>query len=164
MTLDTVLATPAGRRRLDARLDHTLTAYQTVVASNADAAEAGDTSVWHDNFAYEENQRLMHQLGRRVHDLRALLDRVQIVQRPHGTTVTIGTRVRCRDLETEHEQEFTVASFEDGHPAEHRVSYTAPLAAALLGAQPGETRSARIAGRERELEVLAVSVAEEEFT
>lgn len=27
MTFDTVLATPAGQRRLDARLDHTLTAY-----------------------------------------------------------------------------------------------------------------------------------------
>jgi transcription elongation factor GreB len=164
MSNERPLVTPAGRRRLDARLEHTLQAYQDVIASNSDAAEAGDTSVWHDNFAYEENQRLMHQLGRRVHDLRALLERVQIVPVPTATSVTIGVRVHIRDVESSDEQTFVVASFEDGMPAEQRVSYTAPLAAALLGARPGETRSALIAGRDREFEIIAVTLAEEEFT
>jgi transcription elongation GreA/GreB family factor len=157
------LATPAGRRRLDARLEQALRAYRDVVDSNADAAEAGDTSVWHDNFAYEENQRLMHQLGRRIHDLRALLERVQVVARPSAQQVAVGSRVRVRDVESGVEQEFVVASFDDGLPAERRISYTAPLASALLAARVGEVRSAAIGGREREFEVLSIQAADEEF-
>lgn len=158
------LVTPAGRRRLEARLEQAHRAYQQVVASNADAAEAGDTSVWHDNFAYEENQRLMHQLGRRVHDLRALLDQVEVIAPPDATRVTVGTRVRLRDCESDAEQELLVAGFDDGDPALRRVSYTAPLAASLLGASIGEQRQATIAGRIREFEVLSIVTAQEEFS
>ena len=72
--------TPAGRGRLRRRIEEARLAYLTVCASNGDAAGAGDSSVWHDNFAYEENQRQMHQLARRVSTLEEVLLRSREVQ------------------------------------------------------------------------------------
>lgn len=144
-------------------MNQALQAYHQVTSSNAEAAESGDTSVWHDNFAYEENQRLMHQLGRRVHDLRALLEQAAVIERPSLRCVTVGTRVRVVDTETTVERALVVGGFDDGDPNIQRVSYTAPLAAALLGAEPGETRTVVLGVHTREFEVVDVGLADEEF-
>ena len=45
-----------GYARLQQRLQEALDSYNAVCATNAEAADAGDSSVWHDNFAYEENR------------------------------------------------------------------------------------------------------------
>jgi transcription elongation factor GreA len=106
----------------------------------------------------------MHQLGRRVRDLRALLDHVEVIAPPDASRVTIGTRVRLRDCESNEDQELLVSGFDDGDPALRRVSYTAPLAASLLGATIGEQRQVSIAGRVRDFEVLSIVTAQEEFS
>ena len=71
MSIDKLPTTPAGLRRLNQRLAAARQRYLDICADNEDAAGAGDTSVWHDNFAYEENQRQMHALARRLRDMQA---------------------------------------------------------------------------------------------
>jgi transcription elongation factor GreB len=155
--------TSAGRRRLEGRLGEAQRRYDEIVVSNPDAAEAGDTSVWHDNFAYEENQRQMHQWARRVRDLRALLASVEVVAPPNRPeSVSIGCAVELAHAEDGTTRQIVIAGYEDGDPANGRVSYTAPLARALLGATPGEWRTALLDGEERELAVLSIERAEEE--
>jgi hypothetical protein len=63
-------------------VDHARAAYDTVIASNGEAAEAGAHSVCHDDFAYEQNPRPMHQLGRRVRDLTEALRQMHVVTGP----------------------------------------------------------------------------------
>ena len=157
------VTTPAGRRRLDERLREAERRYGAVVADNPEAAESGDTSVWHDNFAYEENQRQMHQWARRVRDLRALLARLEVVSPPlHPTRAALGCAVTLADARTDAEQRLVLAGFEDGDPAAGRVSYTSPLGGALLGARVGDVLAVRVGGAEREVTVLAIERAEED--
>ena len=150
--------TPGGYRRLKERLEKAREAYFRVCASNEEAAGAGDSSVWHDNFAYEENQRQMHQLARRVRDLEALLGRIEVVRlRPTAPdTVRIGSRVRFRFDEDDQDQVLFIAGYDDGDPAQHRISYNSPLARALMGSQEGDLVTFRVGGRIREVEVLEI--------
>ena len=157
-----LLTTAAGRRRIVARSEKVRAAYDAVCASNGDAAEAGDNSVWHDNFDYEENQRQMHQLARRVRDLQDALRRVEIAAAPRDPArVGFGCAVT---LETEggRIERLILGGYEDGDADLHRVSYTAPIAQALMRAEPGDTRVVSVGGRTRELTVVAVETALEE--
>ena len=159
-----IFLTSAGMQRLRVRIAEARAAYMAVCADNGNAAEAGDNCVWHDNFAYEENQRQMHRLAKRVRDLEELQARARVV--PACSTaadqVQFGARVQLRYPEEEREVTLFIAGYDDGDPKEGRLSYTAPLAAQLIGARPGDIRALRDAGRRREVEVLAVLPASQE--
>lgn len=155
--LQRLLTTPAGLRRAQSRLQAALEAYEQIVSTNAEAAEAGDSSVWHDNFAYEENQRQMHQWARRIRDLRITLNRLEIVSPPtNPERVQVGCTVVVCDLSDESEHTYVIAGYEDGDMEQGRLSYTAPLAHALLGGEEGEVRVFRAGDRERQLEIMTI--------
>lgn len=159
-----ITLTQAGLHRLRGRIAEARAAYLTICADNESAAQAGDSSVWHDNFAYEENQRQMHRLARRVRDLEDLLARARIV--PACNTipdkVQLGARVVLRYLDEPRELTLYIAGFDDGDPKEGRISYTAPLAVRLIGAEVGETRMLTEGGRRREVEIIALLPADKE--
>jgi transcription elongation GreA/GreB family factor len=160
--------TRAGLHRLRGRIAEARAEYAAVCAGNEEAAGAGDSSVWHDNFAYEENQRQMHRLARRVRDLEEQLAAAEIVPACASApdTVRIGARVRVRysgsDDEGEREATYYIAGFDDGDPSEGRISYTAPLAARLIGAEVGDVRAVPERAGSREVEVVELLPATEE--
>jgi transcription elongation GreA/GreB family factor len=148
---------------MEDRLRKAEAAYDEVVSSNPEAAEAGDSSVWHDNFAYEENQRQMHQWSRRVRDLRELLAHLHVVHPgPEPRSVAVGCEVVVLDAATSSPARYVIAGYDDGDPARRRISYNSPLGKALLGASVGEVRTVQAAGGERELEVLSIAAAQED--
>ncbi len=153
--------TPAGKARLRHRIHEARQAYDAVCASNGEAAEAGDSSVWHDNFAYEENQRQMHQLARRVRTLEEVLTSAAEVLpcRRAPSQVQIGSAVWVRRLHDGQERTWYIAGWDDGDPGAGRLAYTAPLASALIGAEPGDVRVVREGGKTIELEVVEVLAA-----
>lgn len=159
-----IFLTGAGMQRLRNRIAEARSAYMAVCADNENAAQAGDNCVWHDNFAYEENQRQMHRLAKRVRDLEELQARACVV--PACSTaaeqVKLGTRVQLRFPTDQREVTLFIAGYDDGDPKEGRLSYTAPLAVQLIGARKGEFREIREAGRRREVEILAVLPASQE--
>jgi len=154
--MDKFYTTPAGYRRLLQRLEKARAAYFQVCASNEEAAGAGDSSVWHDNFAYEENQRQMHQLAQRIRELEMLQSRMQLVpvSQERLELIRIGACVRVRYEEDAREQTVFIGGYEDGEPAADRISYNSPLAKALLGRRPGEQIEAQIGARRRSLEIV----------
>ncbi len=156
--------TPGGYRRLRERLEKAREAYFQVCATNEEAAGAGDSSVWHDNFAYEENQRQMQALARRVRDLENLCSQVQIAPVPASppAEVRIGTRVRIRVDENDTEQALFIGGYDDGDPSQGRVSYNSPLAQALMGREPGDVFEARIGPRTRIIEIVELLPPPEE--
>jgi transcription elongation GreA/GreB family factor len=157
-----LLTTATGYRRFVARVAKVRAAYDAVIASNGDAAEAGDNSVWHDNFAYEENQRQMHQLARRLRDLQEVQRRLEVVApSPSSARVGFGCAVVVEGEDGELER-LVIGGYEDGDPDLRRVAYTAPLALALLGAEPGDARQVRVGGKARELTVVSIEPARAE--
>lgn len=159
-----IYTTDAGKRRLHRRLEDARDHYDAIVATNPEAAESGDNCVWHDNFAYEENQRQMHAAARTVAELQGLLRRVVVVPVPERPErATIGTLVDLLFDDEDEPQTWVIGGFEDGDVREGRVSYTAPLARAVLGAQQGDLRTVVQRGRERRFEVTRVRRAPSEW-
>lgn len=156
--------TPGGMARLRERLIHTRAAWFALCATNEDAAGSGDSSVWHDNFAYEENQRQMHQLAQRVRELEAYVDRMEVVPTcvVPPETVRVGSRVRVSLADDGQDRIFAIAGFADGDPAAGRVSYTSPLARSLVGAQEGDLRQVRVGCTTRDVEILEILAWDEE--
>ena len=150
--------TPGGFERLCARIRNVRAAYQAVCDDNPEALESGDTSGWHDNFAFEENQRQMHQLARRVRDLEVIKARSETYRALAGTPerVVLGASVVLQYEDEEAPRRVWIAGWDDGNPTRGRVSYNSPLGTALIGAEPGEEREVRIEKMVRKLEVLEV--------
>ena len=155
--MERVYLTPGGRERLIARIDAARTAYRAICDDNPAALESGDTSGWHDNFAFEENQRQMHQLARLVTELEGLLVRCLVVQPPRAAPeqVVLGATVTW-EAEGVAPRTAWIAGYEDGDPAAGRLSYDSPLGRALMGARVGDVRTIQLGDRRREVEVTAI--------
>lgn len=153
------LFTPGGLSRLDQRIRAARAAYQEVVDDNPAALEAGDNSGWHDNFAFEENQRQMHQFARRVRDLELLRQRARLAPLlASSDRVRVGTTVHFQFEDEDHARACWIAGYNDGDPERGRVSYNSPLGRALLGAEAGETREVLLTERRRVIQVLEVGL------
>jgi transcription elongation GreA/GreB family factor len=153
-----MVLTPGGRRRLSERLAAVRAELDAVVADMPAALESGDTSGWHDNFAFEDNQRRQHQLAHRVRELERILDQSETIP-PWGRVpdrAWVGAAVTYQDADDPAESARTIwlAGFGDGDPTNGRVSYDSPLGRALLGAAEGEVRTVHVGGVARSLEVL----------
>lgn len=155
--------TPGGIARLRERIAVARAAYKAVCDDNPAALESGDTSGWHDNFAFEENQRQMHQLARHVRDLEAVAAQAIVVPLPRQEPerVILGARVEYRFLDEAQPRMGWLAGWEDGDPERGRISYNSPVGTALTGAEPGDTREVRIGAVRRQIEVLNVLCLEE---
>jgi transcription elongation factor GreA len=161
-----MVLTPGGKRRLARRLATTRAEFEAVCADMPAALESGDPSGWHDNFAFEENQRRMHMLARRVRELERLLDAAEVVPMFNGSPerAFVGTRVRWR-YERDSEdvlRETWIAGYEDGDPSLGRVSYDSPLGQALLGAEEGDSRELRLGETRQRIEILSIEAASPE--
>ena len=157
------LFTPDGIKRLRQRIARARAAYKEICDSNEDAAGSGDSSVWHDNFAYEENQRQMHQQAKRVRDLEGVLAAAEVVP-PHELRldrVTVGTWVSCQKDRDSKPRRFYIAGYDDGEPSLGRISYNSPMGRHLMGAEEGDVLEIFFAGRHTELEILEVSTGPE---
>jgi transcription elongation GreA/GreB family factor len=156
--MERIYLTPCGMRRLRERIDAARAAYKAVCDDNPAALESGDSSGWHDNFAFEENQRQMHQLARRVQELEGMLGRVTLVAplQVAPDRVVLGAAVTWRDVHDDDARTVWIAGYEDGDPAHGRLSYDSPLGRQILGATVGETRSIVVAGRRREVEIVGL--------
>ncbi len=154
--------TPGGIARLHQRIASARAAYKAVCDDNPAALESGDTSGWHDNFAFEENQRQMHQLARQVRDLEAVAAQAIVVPIPihEPDRVVLGVKFSYRFVDETSTREGWLAGWEDGDPDHGRISYNSPVGVALTGAEPGDTRDVRVGGVVRQLEVLDVSCLE----
>ncbi len=79
----------------------------------------------------------------------------ELVPVPTGESVQIGSTVTFRH--NGKERVVTITGDDEADPAAARIAYSAPLARALLGAEPGELLE--FAGKPDALEVLGIVVA-----
>lgn len=157
--------TPGGLERLRARIQATQAEYKAVCDDNPAALESGDSSGWHDNFAFEENQRQMHRLAARIRELQRVFDQSELT--PPLTAVpprvVIGANVTWQ-MDDDDARTCWIAGYDDGDPAKGRLSYNSPLGKAMLGAVPGDMRSVMLAGQERWIEILSIGPTPPEET
>jgi transcription elongation GreA/GreB family factor len=91
---------------------------------------------WHDNFGYEEAQRQYLMLAGRINELKAILEKSEIIGPPDSPEkAVIGTRVTWE--ESGKERTITLGSYLTFEG--DAVSYHAPLGKLLLGKKVGDT-------------------------
>lgn len=160
--MEDVITTRSGYERLQERLKKALAAYDAVCATNAHAAGDGDTSVWHDNFAYEHNQREMHKWARQITDLKKILARVRVISYPLApSTVQVGAVIKLRDVNANQEWRFEVAGYEDGDAEKKRISYTAPLMKTIMGSGVGDEHDLFLGGKKRVVMIATIDRADD---
>ena len=71
--------------------------------------------------------------------------------------VTMNSRAKLLDMETEETVEFTVALPEEADLAEGKISVLAPLGSGMLGCRVGDTFESGASHRLRRLKVIAVT-------
>ena len=105
---DTLLITPSGLAKLEQELDHLKTVRRREVAARIkQALEFGDIS---ENSEYDDAKNEQAFIEGRIAALEKTLRQVRVVSEDdfEAGVVTVGSRVRVKDLDTDEEFEFTL--------------------------------------------------------
>lgn len=145
------------RRRAELRVlrEEKIPANQDAIGKAAAMGDLSENSEW--EMAIQEQEKLTTRASEIEAELR-LAELIENAILPENT-VCPGTHVRYRDLDSasEHEIEILGPWDTDG---EKIVSYRAPLAAGLLGRQPGDRARIKLPSGELQVEVLTARPAE----
>jgi len=116
---------------------------------------------FHDNFAYEDGERRYKLSAQRFVELRRIAESARVVTPNSDTTrVSIGRIVTVRNEDTGKVQTFKIGSYmvlRNPEPGEVRsVSYTAPLARAVIGKRLNEEAHVELGGQEQILTIIKI--------
>ena len=128
-------------------------------AGNRAGAEAGMNCDWHDNPAYDEAKADLEKYSRRAKDLESEMSGANVVEvLEQDVRVRVGNTVGYLDIETDDEKQVTIGAWGESDANMGLVSYTSPLAKALIGAEEGDERVMRVEGKGKstKLEVLEI--------
>jgi len=144
-------------RALEARIEELRRLIREIGQEMGASCQEG-AETFHDNFAFEDGERNQRMWGEQVRRLTHIRREARIVEPPeHGDRVGLGRTVTFRDLDSGEVQTFTIGSymsFADRNGS--IVSYIAPLARILVGAEEGDEREGLIRGQQRSFEILEV--------
>lgn len=148
---DSFYVTKIGLAAIRGRIEAARASFRAVCDDNPAARESGDSSVWHDNFAFEENQRLMHQLATRIRELETELAHAVLVPAPDAMPrrAVIGARVTYRFADERTSRSCVLVGHGEGRPEARWVAYDSPLGASLLGAGIDDEVELVLGGRAR---------------
>ena len=120
----------------------------------ASCEEGAET--FHDNFAFEDGERQQQMWSKRLMELVDIYNHSQIFK-PSGVAerVAIGCEVTIADLDVGEEKTIRIGSYMTFN-GNGTISYNAPLARLLLGAEPGDVRKGEIAGKIKRFEVVEI--------
>ncbi|MGQ4809059.1 Transcription elongation factor GreA [Candidatus Entotheonellaceae bacterium PAL068K] len=147
-------------RASHARLTEELTKLRTqdlleVSRAKSVAAADGDLS---ENAEYQAAREKLEMLQRRIYELEEQLRSPRFIEElPISCErVSIGTKVSCRDLETQEEIVYTIVGPADAVPEHNIVSFQSPLARGLIGKELYDEVAITIPAGTRRLHILDI--------
>ncbi|MGG5885624.1 transcription elongation factor GreB [Falsiroseomonas sp. HC035] len=150
--------TPAGHDALRAELRKLWDEERPKVVEVVSwAAGLGDRS---ENADYQYGKRRLRQIDGRVRFLRKRLERVQVVDPAAQTRrdrVFFGASVTYARASDDAEVTITIVGVDEADSSAGRISWVAPMARALLGAQVGDVRRVRTPAGMEEIEVVDIA-------
>jgi transcription elongation factor GreA len=133
-----VILTPEGFTKLKEEIDYLSTTKRREVAERIKhAREFGDIS---ENSEYDDAKNEQAMLEHRIATLEERLANARVIEADEITSdvVSIGTRVRLKDMDANETIEYTIVGSAEANPAEHRLSNESPVGRAILGKKKGE--------------------------
>lgn len=147
-------------RASHARLSEELTRLRTqelpaISKAKQVAAAEGDLS---ENAEYQANREKLDMVQRRIYELEKQLHAPRFIEELRITcdSVSIGTKVRCLDLDKDEEIIYTILGSADAAPEKNIISFQAPLGRGLIGHELDEEVSITIPAGKRNLQILDI--------
>jgi transcription elongation factor GreA len=134
-----VILTSEGLTKLKDEIEHLSTTKRREVAERIkQAREFGDIA---ENSEYDDAKNEQAMLEHRIALLEERLANARVIGADEisSDVVSIGVKVRLRDLDANETVEYTIVGSAEANPAEHRLSNESPVGKAILGKKKGET-------------------------
>jgi len=134
-----VILTPDGHVRLKEEIEHLSTVKRREVAERIkQAREFGDIA---ENSEYDDAKNEQAMLEHRIATLEERLKNSRVIEKKEITTdvVSVGTKVRLRDVDARETIEYFIVGSAEANPAEHKLSNESPVGKAIMGRKKGET-------------------------
>lgn len=146
--------TPAGLKRLQAKLERLKGSVPHLVSEAARTAAYGDRS---ENAEYKDAKSTLRRTYRQISAIEDQLKRVVVIEAGKNAagTVQLGSTVV---LETSKgvRKTFQLLGPQESAPAEGRISYQSPLGAALMGCAAADTVKVQTANGVQEYRIIEI--------
>ena len=148
----------AGLKAMQEELEYLKTVRRKELAEEIKEARShGDLS---ENSEYDEAKTEQGKLYSRIAELKSLVENAEIVEKVdtgmRKGAVTLGSRVKVRDIDEGYEEEYTVVGSQEANPMEGRVSDDSPFGRGLYGHVAGEKITVDAPAGELHFEMLSV--------
>jgi transcription elongation factor GreA len=133
-----VILTPEGYENLKQELDYLRGDRRREVAERIRVArEFGDIA---ENAEYDDAKNEQAMLEHKIAQLEERLANARLIDSSIDTSVvSVGSRVRLRDLDLKETVEYHIVGSAEANPAEQKLSNESPVGKAILGRKKGET-------------------------
>ena len=134
-----VILTPEGYEKLKQEIEHLSTEKRREVAERIRIArEFGDIA---ENSEYDDAKNEQARLEQRIAVLEERLRGARVIAADEVSTdaVSVGSRVKLRDLDANKTVEYHIVGSAEANPMEHRLSNESPVGKAIIGRKKGET-------------------------
>jgi transcription elongation factor GreA len=133
-----IVLTPEGYEKLKREIEHLSTEKRREVADRIRIArEFGDIA---ENAEYDDAKNEQAMLEHRIATLEERLRSARVIQKGEvkKDEVSIGSKVKLKDMETNKSVEYHIVGSAEANPAEHKLSNESPVGKAIMGRKKGE--------------------------
>jgi transcription elongation factor GreA len=134
-----VILTPEGYEKLKVEIDHLSTDKRREVADRIRVArEFGDIS---ENAEYDDAKNEQAMLEHKIAQLEERLLNARVIHKKDVdlSVVSIGAKVRLKDVDANQTVEYTIVGSAEANPSELKLSNESPVGKAIIGKKKGET-------------------------
>src|SRR4051794_12438763 len=138
-TVKEVILTPEGYKKLQHEIEELSTVRRREIAERIRVArEFGDIA---ENAEYDSAKNNQAHLEARIATLEERLANARVVTKKEikSGEVSIGTKVRLRDVKANKTIEYHIVGSAEANPAENKLSNESPVGKAIMGRKKGET-------------------------
>src|SRR5919198_975779 len=137
--LKDVILTPEGYEKLKQEIEHLSTVKRREVADRIRVArEFGDIN---ENAEYDDAKNEQALLEHRIATLEERMRHARVITKKDVAkdVVSVGSKVRLRDLAAKQTFEYRIVGSAEANPAENKLSNESPVGKAIIGRKKGET-------------------------
>ena len=137
--LKEVILTPEGYKKLQEEIDHLRGEKRREVAERIRVArEFGDIA---ENAEYDDAKNEQAMLEARIAKLEERLAAARVIEKKEiaKDVVSVGAKVRLRDVDAKQTVEYHIVGSAEANPAEYKLSNESPVGRAIIGHKKGET-------------------------
>ena len=151
-----VILTMEGLQKLEAELEHLKTVRRKEVAERINQAlEFGDIS---ENSEYEDAKNEQGFIEGKILEIEKMLRNARVIDEGeiHTDVVSLGSKVKLKDLESGDSLEYYIVGSAETNPSKHKISNESPVGKALMGKKINDTITVTVPVGQLKYKILSI--------